>query len=185
MMMLLLTILFSSCHNNIESVNTGLLEITSEPVNEIISVSPDSLLPEKNPQYSIDYTALKLTGADLGSLKYYCLCPKYNDESINWIYNTEKGSGSSVSVKLTGTTNIYRLRAMTYGDGIISAMEIPVKNNTFEAEIPVAFSHVDGITLKTKTELILYGTVGLPIVIQLKNPKNLDDVSYLKWNRSN
>ena len=295
--MLLLTILFSSCHNNIESVNTGPLEITSESVNEIISVFPDSLLPEKNPQYTIDYSNLKLKGVNLGTLKYYYPTPKYNlevdkefnialkdsfsvvikncksnynwkvdlgnidagyykwtnsevelsrieksvnqdsstnykftfnslkkgkgyicfieqnqkgesssneshglivgytidaleniifnVESINWIYNTKKGSGSSVSVKLTGTTNVYRLRAMTYGDGIMSAMEIPVQNNTFEAETPVAFTHVDGITLKTNTELILYGTVGLPIVIQLKNPKNLDDVSYPKWNRIN
>ena len=292
---LLSTVLLSGCRSSTEPAVSGPLEITSEPVNEIISVSPDSLLPEKNPQYTIDYSNLKLKGVNLGSLKYYYPTPIYyvevdkefnialkdsfsvvikncksgynwkvdlgsidagyykwinsevefsrtekninpdssinykfifnslkkgkgyicfieqnqkgeissneshgliigytieplenifvNVDNISWIYNSEKGAGSSVSVKITGTTNVYRLRAMTYGDGLISAMEIPVQNNNFEAEVPVAFSHEEGITLKTNTELIIYGTVGLPIVVQLKNPKNLDDVSYLKLNQ--
>jgi hypothetical protein len=96
-----------------------------------------------------------------------------NVDEIKWVYNAEKGTFSTVSVKIKGSTNVYRLRGMTYGDGVAMAMEIPLQNNTdFEIEIPVAFSHVEGVTLKANSELILYGTVGLPKVISLINPEN-------------
>lgn len=96
-----------------------------------------------------------------------------NVDEIKWIYNTEKGTFSRVSVKIKGSTNVYRLRGMTYGDGVAMAMEIPLQNNTdFEIEIPIAFSHVDGVTLKTNSELLLYGTVGLPKIISLRNPES-------------
>ena len=53
------------------------------------------------------------------------------------------------------------------------ALEVPIQNdNSFEIEIPVAFSHIEGQILKTGSELLLYGTVGLPKVILIKNPKN-------------
>ena len=62
---------------------------------------------------------------------------------------------------------------MTYGDGVAMAEEIPIDiDNKFEIEIPVAFSHVEGVTLKTNSELLLYGTVGLPKIIVLVNPKS-------------
>lgn len=62
---------------------------------------------------------------------------------------------------------------MTYGDGVLMAMEIPIQSdNYFESEIPVAFSFQEGVTLTTSTELILYGTVGLPRIIPLINPKS-------------
>ena len=94
-----------------------------------------------------------------------------NIDKITWIYNLKEGSFSTVSVLIKGTTNIYRFRGMTYGDGISSAMEIPINNdNSFEVEIPVAFSHVEGIMIKTDSELLLYGTVGLPKIIPLVNP---------------
>jgi len=96
-----------------------------------------------------------------------------NLDEIKWIYNIEEGTFSTVSLALKGTTNCYRLRGMTYGDGIIMAMEIPIQDdNSFEIEIPVAFSHVEGITLKTCSELLVYGTVGLPKIIPLVNPKS-------------
>ena len=93
-----------------------------------------------------------------------------NINEIIWKYNIGKGSISTVSVLIKGTTNIYRLRGMTYGDGVLEAMEIPINNEySFEIEIPVAFSHVEGIMLNTDGELLLYGTVGLPKIITLTN----------------
>jgi hypothetical protein len=54
---------------------------------------------------------------------------------------------------------------------LLGAMEIPIENsNNFEIEIPVAFSHMEGIILKTSSKLLLYGTVGLPKIIPLVNP---------------
>lgn len=95
-----------------------------------------------------------------------------NINDITWKYNTAKGSFSKVSVKLKGTTNAYRLRGMANGDGLATAIEIPIQNNNFDIEIPVAFSHVEGVALETSTKLLLYGTVGLPRVITLKNPRS-------------
>lgn len=96
-----------------------------------------------------------------------------NISEINWKYNTEEGTFSTVSVKLKGTTNAYRLRGMTYGDGVLMGKEIPIQdNNSFEIEIPVAFSNQEGVELKTNSELLLYGTVGLPKIVPLINPKN-------------
>jgi hypothetical protein len=96
-----------------------------------------------------------------------------NLDKIEWIYNIEEGTFSTVHVKVEGSTNAYRLRGLTHGDGELSAMEIPVQSNShFEIEIPVAFSHVEGVVLKTSAQLILYGTIGLPKVIQLVNPKS-------------
>lgn len=96
-----------------------------------------------------------------------------NIDEIKWKYNIEKGTFSTVSVKLKGTTNIYRLRGMTFGDGVLMAKEITILNDdSFEIEIPVAFSHMEGVTLKTNSELLLYGTVGLPKIIPLINPKS-------------
>lgn len=92
--------------------------------------------------------------------------------SCIWEYNTEGGSFSTVRLKIKGTTNAYRLRGLTYGDGIIGAMEIPITNNNFDIEIPVAFSHVEGIILKTSTKLIVYGAIGSPKIIRLINPKS-------------
>jgi hypothetical protein len=110
-----------------------------------------------------------LVGYTIGALNKIQL----NLDEVNWIYNTGQGTSSTVSVKIKGTTNVYRLRGMSYGDGLETAVEIPVQNdNKFEIEIPVAFSHVSGITLKTNSELLLYGTVGLPKVIELINPKS-------------
>ncbi len=96
-----------------------------------------------------------------------------NIDKITWKYNTKKGTFSTVSVNIQGTTNIYRLRGISSGDGILMANEIMIQNDgSFEMEIHVAFSHVEGVTLKTNSELLLYGTVGLPKIIQLLNPKN-------------
>jgi hypothetical protein len=62
---------------------------------------------------------------------------------------------------------------MTAGDGVLMAEEIPITNNhRFEIEIPVAFSYKEGVTLKTNSELLLYGTVGLPKIIPLINPQS-------------
>jgi hypothetical protein len=94
-------------------------------------------------------------------------------DDIEWIYNTEKGSFSKVSVRIKGSTNAYRLRGVTGGDGILNSMEIPIQSDqSFEVKIPVAFSYVEGIYLKTNSELLLYGTVGLPKIISLINPKS-------------
>ncbi|MFH1195562.1 MAG: hypothetical protein V1720_07595 [bacterium] len=96
-----------------------------------------------------------------------------NITEIKWIYNTSDNSFSTVSVKLKGTTNVYRLRGIAHGDGEISAFEIPVDTNkTFTTQYTVAFSHISGTTLTTNSELILYGTVGIPKVISLINPQN-------------
>ena len=96
-----------------------------------------------------------------------------NLDEIKWIYNTEEGTFSTVSVNIKGTTNCYKLRGMTYGDGVIMAMEIPIQNdNNFDIEIPIAFSHVEGIIIKTSSELLLYGMVGLPKIVPLENPKS-------------
>lgn len=89
-----------------------------------------------------------------------------------WEYNAEGSSFSTVRLRIKGTTNAYRLRGMTYGDGLAMAMEIPIENNNFDIEIPVAFSHVKDVTLTTSTELIVYGTIGLPRIIKLINPKS-------------
>lgn len=94
-----------------------------------------------------------------------------NINEIIWKYNIGEGSFSTVSVLIKGTTNIYRLRGMTYGDGVLEAIEIPINyDNSFEKEITMAFCHVEGLMLKTDSELLLYGTVGLPKIIQLVNP---------------
>jgi hypothetical protein len=96
-----------------------------------------------------------------------------NIDEITWKYNTKEGTFSTVSVNIKGTTNIYRLRGMSSGDGELMANEIAIQNDdSFEIELPVAFSHIEGVTLKTDSELLLYGTVGLPKIIQLINPKN-------------
>jgi hypothetical protein len=96
-----------------------------------------------------------------------------NVDEINWIYNTKVGTFSTVSVRIKGSTNACRLRGMTYGDGVPMAMEIPLQDRTdFDVEIPVAFSNAEGVTLRTSSELLLYGTVGLPKVIPLINPKS-------------
>jgi len=96
-----------------------------------------------------------------------------NVDEIKWKYNTEKGTFSTVSVSLIGTTNIYRLRGISTGDGLLMSMEIPFQNDkSFEIELPVAFSNIEGVTLKTNSKLLLYGTVGLPKVIPLINPKS-------------
>ena len=277
--LLLLSFAIISCSNNTQPSNPSQFEISVEPLAIEININPDSLQIESSPNYSIDYSALKLTGTDLLNVKYYyptknlevkrefvvsandsfkveiinckttnewiidlgnyynwinsdvillrteevananstlnykfifkvlkegkgyiCFIEKSNlgeissNEShgllvgystnarskvllnineIIWKYNTKEGTFSTVSVYLNGTTNMYRLRGMTFGDGELSAIEIPIKNyENFETELPVAFSHVDGITLKTNSELLLYGTVGLPKVITLINPKN-------------
>ncbi len=95
-----------------------------------------------------------------------------NINEIIWKYNFKEGAFSRVSVLIKGSTNVYRLRGMTYGDGVMEAMEIPInKSNCFEIEIPVAFSHVEGRVLETDSELLLYGTIGLPKVVPLVNPE--------------
>ncbi|MBU1114145.1 MAG: hypothetical protein KKE09_03325, partial [Bacteroidetes bacterium] len=98
-----------------------------------------------------------------------------NVEEIKWKYNKADGRFSTVRVYLKGTTNVYRLRATTSGDGLLMAMEIPIQDDkSFEIEIPVAFSHIVGVTLDTNSELLLYGTVGLPKIIPLINPKSIE-----------
>ncbi|MGE5497135.1 MAG: hypothetical protein ACM3Q2_03655 [Syntrophothermus sp.] len=92
--------------------------------------------------------------------------------STVWEYNTEGGSFSTLHLLLKGTTNAYRLRGMTYGDGLAMAMEIPIKNNSFDVEIPVAFSNEKDVTLTNNTKLIIYGTKYLPRIITLVNPKS-------------
>ena len=283
--LLFLAILFSSCSNNTEPTNPNKFEISSEPISIEFNVSLDSLHIENFPNYSIEYSALRLNGVDLTTVKYYypaqnsnvevdrefvvntygsfeveikncesesnwlvelgtveladnswinseisllrtekainadntinykfvfkalkggkgyiCFVEKndigeissneshglligytinplpkiiLNITEIKWRYNTEEGTFSTVSVNLKGTVNSYRLRGMSYGDGVIMAKEIPVQNNNnFDIEIPVAFSHIEGVILKTNTELLLYGTIGLPKVIPIKNPRS-------------
>lgn len=94
-----------------------------------------------------------------------------NFEEVKWLYNTISGSFSTVSVKIKGTTNAYRLRCRTSGDGLLSAAEVPVNNGRFDDTINIAFSHVSGLILTTSSELAVYGTVGLPKLISLINPK--------------
>jgi hypothetical protein len=94
-----------------------------------------------------------------------------NIGEINWSYNTV--GFSNLKVRLKGTSNVYRLRIMTFGDGIPVGIEIPIQNdNSFDFETTLAFSYQEGIIFKTNSELILYGTVGLPIVVTLINPEN-------------
>lgn len=96
-----------------------------------------------------------------------------NISEIKWTYNKEENLFSTVSVKMKGTTNVYRLRGITHGDGIITAMEVRINSDSsFEIEYTVAFSHVSGLILKSNSELVLYGTVGLPRIITLINPQN-------------
>lgn len=92
--------------------------------------------------------------------------------SAIWEYNTKGSSFSTLNLLVKGTTNAYRLRGMTYGDGIIMAMEIPIINNNFDIEIPVAFSHEKDVTLTTSTKLIVYGGIGSPKISRLINPKS-------------
>lgn len=92
-------------------------------------------------------------------------------DTVEWFYQTSPYS--QVSVRLKGTTNAYRLRGMGYGDGVASAVEIPVNDNqTFDSKYSVAFSHSDGIYLSTDTRLLLYGAPGLPKLVVIKNPRN-------------
>jgi len=112
-----------------------------------------------------------------GLLAGYNIVPLHkmyiNLDKIEWIYNVKEGTFSTVHVKIKGNTNAFRSRGMTYGDGEVSALEIPVGSDShFETEIPIAFSHVEGVVLKTSTQLILYGTIALPKIIQLTNPKS-------------
>jgi hypothetical protein len=283
---LILLIPFTGCENNVGPTTSDVGEISDQPKLIEFSIDPASIQTEHFPIFSVDYSALKLDGINLTTVKYYYPAPNLNitvdrefvvaandsfeveirncrtgyewyidfgsvglggqnnwtnsevtlsrteevtnsdstityqfvfrtlregkgyicfieedqlgrvssNEShgllvgytadalskiwlnvdeIKWIYNTEQGTFSTVSVKIRGNTNVYRLRGMTYGDGVSMAMEIPLQNNTdFEIEIPIAFSHMEGVTLKTNSELLLYGTVGLPKVISLRNPEN-------------
>ncbi len=92
-------------------------------------------------------------------------------DEIKWRFNTT--GFSNVTVKIKGTTNVYRLRGMTYGDGLPIAVEIPVKDdNSFEREYTVQFDFKEGVILRNNSQLILYGTVGLPIIVTLINPEN-------------
>ena len=92
-------------------------------------------------------------------------------DTVEWYYTTSPYS--IVSVRLKGTTNAYRLRGMEYGDGLASAIEIPVRNSlSFDVKYNVAFRHVEGVYIKTDTRLLLYGAAGFPKVIIIKNPRN-------------
>lgn len=282
LILLLLVIISNSCDNTMP-VDSSRFEISGEPIVIENNVNSDSLQIERSPNYSIDYSALELNGAELTTVKYYYPNPNtevdrefvvatndsfrveiknckneydwlidsgtiefgnnywinsevallrnekiintdntvnnsfkfktlkegkgyicfierdslgevssseshglligystnalnkisLNVSEIKWIYNTEEGTFSTVSVKIKGITNVYRLRGVTYGDGVIMAKEIPIhNNNSFEIELPITFSHREGVTLKTSSELLLYGTVGLPKIIKLINPKS-------------
>ncbi len=94
-----------------------------------------------------------------------------NLQEVEWIYNDSKYSFSTVAVRLKGTTNAYRLRCRTSGDGLLSAAEIPVINGHFEKTIGIAFSNISELRLTTNSELAVYGTVGLPKIISLLNPE--------------
>ncbi len=91
--------------------------------------------------------------------------------SVEWICATNPYS--RISVRLKGTTNAYRIRGVGHGDGVNSAVEIPVKpDNSFDIKYSVAFLHAEGVVLKTDTELLLYGSAGLPKKIKIANPYN-------------
>lgn len=94
-----------------------------------------------------------------------------NFQEVEWIYNNSKYSFSTVAVRLKGTTNAYRLRCRTSGDGLLSSAEIPVINGHFEKTIGIAFSNISELRLTTNSELAVYGTVGLPKIISLLNPE--------------
>lgn len=261
LLLFLFGISLSNCSNSAEptksdKVNSDNFEISGEPITLDINVNLDSLQTENSPTFSIDYSALKLIGADLSYLKYYYPVPYRNNDvdrefimaisdsfevemknckngnewlidlgniesnedrtwinsevailktenimntdstinykftfkalkegkgyisfkernslgvissndshgliigysinalnkillnvdEIKWKYNIADRTFSTVSVYLKGTTNVYRLRASTYGDGVLMAMEIPIQDDkSFEIEIPVAFSHI-------------------------------------------
>ena len=90
-------------------------------------------------------------------------------ENIIWNYDSE--GFSSVSIRLRGVTNLKRIKVKTFGDGAPGVSEIPIGvNGNFDAEIPVAFSHVENIYLTTDTQIALYGKFGAPIIIDLENP---------------
>ena len=92
-------------------------------------------------------------------------------KNIKWIYDTRKNVFSSVSIAVRGQTNAYRMRIMTYGDGVSFAREIPINNGSFSDTIGLAFSNESGLVLTVSTEMALYGTSGLPKLIPLVNPK--------------
>ena len=94
-----------------------------------------------------------------------------NLDKIIWEYNIE--GFSHLSLYLKGRTNAYRIKIETYGDGIIFSPDIPLDNSGyFSCKSGISFSHISGIYLKNNTRIGIYGTLGLPKIIELENPLN-------------
>jgi hypothetical protein len=100
-------------------------------------------------------------------------------EKITWEYDmipSKYGPDefSTLEVFLSGSTNAYRMKVETYGDGILYYCDIEIDDEShFSRKVGIAFRYGSDEYLKTGTRLALFGTVGPPKVIELKNP--LDD----------
>ncbi len=92
-----------------------------------------------------------------------------NLDTIVWKYDLE--GPSELSILLQGTTNAYRLKIETYGDGVIWNHDMQIQSDsTFNDEVSIAFSHLPNVYKKNNTKLGIYGTVGPPKFVVLKNP---------------
>ncbi len=95
---------------------------------------------------------------------------KINITDVVWIYDIEE-SLSALKVKIKGNTNGYRIKYETFGEGSVSSNELKIDaNGNFSIEIPISFLYEAQEYLKQDLRLALYGTVGAPKIITLKNP---------------
>jgi hypothetical protein len=76
--LLFLITFFSSCDNTTEATNPDKYEIKGDPIAIDITIYPGSLQLEYSPNYSIDYSGLKLNGTELTTVKDYYPDPRWN-----------------------------------------------------------------------------------------------------------
>lgn len=156
------------------------LSKTEKTVNQDSAVyylfSFQALKPGKGYLYFVEKDESgRLPDESRGIIVCYLINPlskmSLNIDEIKWIYDIEQEHYSTVAVKIKGTTNIYRLRAVS---GMVPmALDIPIDNSkSFTAEFPVGYSHEPGTYLHDNCELFLYGIVGIPKSVLLVNPQN-------------
>ena len=88
---------------------------------------------------------------------------------IFWIFDTSRGS--SVSLALQGETNAFALSLQTFGDGLFNQPFLKIDSlGEFSDTLNIAFSAVGRYIIQASTQLFIYGTVGIPQSILLKNP---------------
>ena len=91
-------------------------------------------------------------------------------DAIDWIYGLEE-NWSTLAVHLAGKSNAMKLKMESYGDGVISVHQIPLDSEgKFDITQSISFRYGIHDSLSTNTRIALYGTVGPPKIVTIKNP---------------